>query len=216
MAVVMDSCASPEPQKAITYRTAPITAKLGMSTVRLSVQALDVGESSKTAIANHLMEDRYLSSQAYEAVRFDAVRRLFRAVYVIGTSGYGVSKIGVATNPHQRLADLQVAHWEPLYLRAVVWASPEDAGKIENRALGFASEHGVRLKGEWVDLEPAEAIGLLLSSMRRSVACADTQTMLESWLPTYATMMLVNQAERAAANGNTSRMNDFSEHAQFR
>lgn len=87
-------------------------------------------------------------------------------VYVIGVSGLPVSKIGISVSPLKRVRQLQVNHWADLTIHAVLWTKAEFANQVEKLALQAASEMGVRLRGEWVNMEPSEAAELVCKAGR--------------------------------------------------
>jgi hypothetical protein len=82
-------------------------------------------------------------------------------VYVIQWGEDGPVKIGMANSPDQRLADLQCANWMELRLIAVV---PFRTGSrlVEKKAHELAAED--RLRGEWFDLHPTDAIECILAA----------------------------------------------------
>lgn len=72
------------------------------------------------------------------------------SVYVIGIEGQAVVKIGIAEDPERRLARLQTAHHDRLYLLAVI---PTDEARTLEAELHerFASS---RRRGEWFEITP--------------------------------------------------------------
>lgn len=74
------------------------------------------------------------------------------AVYAI-SDGRAI-KIGFAVDPVKRLADLQIAHSQPL--RLIHSRACSDAAKAERRAHRLLREK--RLRGEWFDLSEQEAV----------------------------------------------------------
>lgn len=66
-------------------------------------------------------------------------------LYAIGNQ-QGLVKVGVTTNPRQRLATLQTAYPFPLQLLGL-WATPGDGYDIEERAHSLLDHY--RMRGEW-------------------------------------------------------------------
>ena len=78
-----------------------------------------------------------------------------RYVYVRGPAS-GLQKIGLATDPHARLAALKTASPFPLVLHLAVPVAFGQAHAVEARAhLALASR---RASGEWFNVQPAEAV----------------------------------------------------------
>ena len=67
-------------------------------------------------------------------------------VYFIQVGEKGPVKIGYSKDIDGRVAQLQTSHFEPLYLRAVLWG----AGRAEERRLHEQFDD-VRLSGEWFE-----------------------------------------------------------------
>lgn len=79
-------------------------------------------------------------------------------IYAIRAGSFGPVKIGRATNPIVRLAELQTAHHEMLNLLAAVrWPDEE-----ESRLHIALAEH--RLQGEW--FKPSELVLWVVEMMR--------------------------------------------------
>lgn len=109
-------------------------------------------------------------------------KRIEQAVYVIAVDGLPVSKIGVTTNPTLRLEQLQQSHWAGLSIYSLLWSPGRKAEKVEADALAAASEMGVRLRGEWVAMEPEEALETVLKSGRFNKApLCDGSTWVKNW-----------------------------------
>jgi hypothetical protein len=89
-----------------------------------------------------------------------------KAVYVIGVVDKPISKIGISYDPVGRLQGLQNSHYEELYLHAVVFCPTRKSGSIEQASLQSALESEKRLRGEWVDMPPEEALKLVLETAR--------------------------------------------------
>ena len=87
------------------------------------------------------------------------------AVYVIQAGNLPVCKIGYSNDPLFRLGELQVSNWADLNLRAIFWFQ-DTALSVDTTALLAAKEMGVRLRGEWVSLEPEDAATLVLKAAK--------------------------------------------------
>ena len=84
-----------------------------------------------------------------------------RYVYVIGPS-QGLQKVGIATDPKQRLATLQTAVPFDLHLHLAVAVPFHEAHAIERRAHRLLARSCVR--NEWFEATPAEAIAAVQSA----------------------------------------------------
>ncbi|WP_164903241.1 GIY-YIG nuclease family protein [Rhizobium leguminosarum] len=77
------------------------------------------------------------------------------AVYVVGTAYPSCVKVGMATDPTARLAQLQTGNHERLFLHRVFWTHREqDASALEQRAHSFLQSKTDRLVGEWFACAP--------------------------------------------------------------
>lgn len=81
-------------------------------------------------------------------------------VYVVQSGEDGPVKIGSARKPSARKDSLQTANWQELHLRAVVPVS--SCAYVEKVAHTLADRHNIR--GEWFDLEPLQAIEIIISA----------------------------------------------------
>jgi len=88
-------------------------------------------------------------------------------LYLIEDPAGGVTKIGISANPEKRLATLQTANPNPLYLRYVVDCQRGRAGSVE--ADIHAEYRSFRASGEWFKLA-ADQIVPDLQDHRRVVA----------------------------------------------
>ncbi|MFB9558646.1 GIY-YIG nuclease family protein [Streptomyces roseoviridis] len=83
-------------------------------------------------------------------------------IYVIGSHGSGIVKIGYAANPHERLRTLQTGN--PALL-VVLWSHEGDEA-LEGHLHATFAEH--RVRGEWFDLghapDPVEAVRVAVNS----------------------------------------------------
>ena len=84
-----------------------------------------------------------------------------RYIYVIGPS-QGLQKVGVATDPKQRLATLQTAVPFDLHLHLAVATPFHEAHAIERRAHRLLARSCVRY--EWFETSPVEAIAAVQSA----------------------------------------------------
>ena len=84
-----------------------------------------------------------------------------RHIYVIGPP-VGLQKVGIATDPRQRLATLQTACPFDLFLHMAVAVPFEDAHTIERRAHRLLARSCIR--NEWFEATPAEAIAAVQSA----------------------------------------------------
>ena len=84
-----------------------------------------------------------------------------RYVYVIGPL-VGLQKVGLATDPKQRLATLQTACPFDLFLHLSVAVPFEEAHAIERRAHRLLARSCVR--NEWFETTPAEAMAAVKSA----------------------------------------------------
>lgn len=89
-----------------------------------------------------------------------------KAVYVIAVEGRAITKIGISADPIKRLRDLNNSHYRKLRLHGVVFCPTRKSGSIEQEALLRATLRKKRLKGEWTELEPDEALQVVLESAR--------------------------------------------------
>ena len=87
-------------------------------------------------------------------------------IYVIRAGEDGPVKIGVATNPTLRITELQCGSWMDLSFVAVAAVITGLARTAENAAHHVAAEH--RIRGEWFDLEPLEAVSAILAGAAKA------------------------------------------------
>lgn len=90
------------------------------------------------------------------------------AIYVIGPPDDEVVKIGVASCPPRRLAELNIGHWKPLVIHGLIWVVEGEAREIEREALSCARRIGMGRRGEWVGMTAAEACGLIADAAART------------------------------------------------
>ena len=109
-----------------------------------------------------------------------------RYVYVIGPN-QGLQKVGIATDPKQRLATLQTAVPFDLHLHLAAAVPFHEAHAIERRAHRLLARSCVR--NEWFEATPAEAIAAVQS------ATAPRETAKPVAQPTPAEWR-INRAER--------------------
>ncbi len=102
-----------------------------------------------------------------------------RYVYVIGPP-IGLQKVGIATDPKQRLATLQTACPFDLFLHLAVAVPFEDAHAIERRAHRLLARSCVR--NEWFEATREEAIQAVQSAVApRSLAKPVSQPTPAEW-----------------------------------
>lgn len=74
------------------------------------------------------------------------------AIYVIGADT-GPVKIGYASDIFQRLADIQISHWQTLKVHYAAWTSGRlTAGDVEKEAHAILDKAKLRVRGEWFDV----------------------------------------------------------------
>lgn len=106
------------------------------------------------AVSRFLVDEitpEYLAMEAYFA----------SFVYVIQADENGPVKIGCASRPTWRLNELQVANWQPLFLRASI--PVDNCQMFEEMAHCIAASKNIR--GEWFDLKPVEAVEIILTGI---------------------------------------------------
>ncbi len=109
-----------------------------------------------------------------------------RYIYVIGPT-VGLQKVGIATDPKQRLATLQTAVPFDLHLHLAVAVPFHEAHAIERRAHRLLARSCVR--NEWFETTPQEAIEAVKSATApRQPAKAAAQPTPAEWR--------INRAER--------------------
>ena len=94
-----------------------------------------------------------------------------RFVYIIGPA-QGLQKVGIATDPKQRLATFQTAVPFDLHLHLAVAVPFHDAHAIERRAHRLLARSCVR--NEWFETTPQEAIAAVKSATAPRVAANTT------------------------------------------
>lgn len=89
------------------------------------------------------------------------------AVYVVGTLNPSCVKVGMATDPVARLAQLQTGNPERLFLHRVFWMHrPAAAFELEQRAHAFLGKKSNRLVGEWFDCSQVLAHDTIINACR--------------------------------------------------
>ena len=102
-----------------------------------------------------------------------------RYIYVIGPS-QGLQKVGIATDPKQRLATLQTAVPFDLHLHLAVAVLFHEAHAIERRAHRLLAKACVR--NEWFETTPADAMAAVRSATApREVAKPVAQPTPAEW-----------------------------------
>jgi hypothetical protein len=85
-------------------------------------------------------------------------------VYVIQWGEEGPVKIGIAVDPVLRFNELQGANWAVLHLTAVIPVFGS-ALALEQASHKIAAEY--RIRGEWFDLAPIEAVSAVLAAAKQ-------------------------------------------------
>lgn len=124
------------------WRTPPVTA---------------TSRAENAAWARPLVLLEEIVSQCLAAMKAFDVTRNEACVYVIGDVVADRVKIGMATDPIARLAQLQTGNPSKLYLHRVFWVDASQAANIEADAHANASASYERLEGEWFACTPNEA-----------------------------------------------------------
>lgn len=144
---------------------------------------INMAKTAKRCAASILMDEGRNVEAATRVNGSPQAFRDFASVYVIGLEGEPRCKIGYSNNPQRRMASLQTALWAEVKCFALFWAPQFVASQIELCALRLAKRHNLRLRGEWVNLPPDEAVGLVLTAMDQTSAFCDSATFLEHWAP---------------------------------
>lgn len=67
-------------------------------------------------------------------------------------------KVGISNDPNARLCEIQISHWEPIFVhRAWICESFGLARKVELAVHKMLDREELKLKGEWFDLTIADA-----------------------------------------------------------
>lgn len=83
------------------------------------------------------------------------------SVYVIGFDlDKAPSKVGIATDPVRRMANLQTAHHQRLVIGGF-WETPDREMARALEAAFHETQEDSRLSGEWFDLTPAQCMAIL-------------------------------------------------------
>ena len=101
-----------------------------------------------------------------------------RYVYVIGPAA-GLQKIGMATNPRARLAQLQTGNPHDLVLHASIPVPFDLAPAVERRAHRSLIRHCVR--SEWFDVAPDAAVAALQAAVSAVVRAPLPVVPARSW-----------------------------------
>ena len=100
-------------------------------------------------------------------------------VYVIRGSGGGAVKIGVASSPEIRMAELQCGNPDTLQIVALVGVVGKPAVYVEREAHRLAKFAHAR--GEWFHLDTEEAVGAILVACDRMECRALTCDEVRKW-----------------------------------
>jgi hypothetical protein len=86
-------------------------------------------------------------------------------IYVIGPDRESPVKIGVASNPVGRLGNMQVAHWEQLFIHGLFTVySRGDAFRVEKLCHRRLEDHAMR--GEWFNVFAEDAVGTVTEILK--------------------------------------------------
>lgn len=104
------------------------------------------------------------------------------AVYVIGTDGEDINKIGVSSNPFGRCEQIGI-DVVGAQVKAMIWVyGRQDAYRLEAMAHRIATRGGAHIKGEWFLLNVETACSVLIEAARSIAAdVADSKTALHNW-----------------------------------
>lgn len=105
-----------------------------------------------------------------------------RAVYIICPTSDQASKIGIAFDPLDRLRQLQGGCHEQLCIRHLFWLPERQAVGLERLTLRVVSQMHRRLKGEWVDLEPADLAATVATILKanESTQVSDSEMQMDN------------------------------------
>lgn len=99
------------------------------------------------------------------------------SVYVIQSGEGGPVKIGTSTDVQFCLNELQTANWLDLRLSGIVFPQ-RNAITLEKRAHKIAGAY--RIRGEWFDLEPVDAVAcILVAASQLALPTTNLQTASE-------------------------------------
>lgn len=135
-------------------------------------------------------------------------KSLDHCVYVITTPAGVVSKIGYSCNPRKRLDSLQTAHYEKLSATYLFWLPENEAAKVECLALKAAKKMGVRLSGEWVNMNHNVAAALVFEMIESLGGQAKPS---KGFLDSYKTLLDAHRANDEEWPSNIYRKSNWSE-----
>src|ERR1700689_4397852 len=95
------------------------------------------------------------------------IRKGKTAVYLMSATDEGPTKVGVASNVENRLAQLQTGHPFPLRICCVIWFTKAEAAFAAERWLLQEIEPAKRLIGEWIDIPTPTLTEMLQNFARR-------------------------------------------------
>lgn len=162
-----------------TKRTVPIRTQHGF--LHVEVDALDCADVKATAALCMDGPANYRAMQLARKLAEDRAKWMPSAVYVICPHDIPVAKIGIGTDPGDRLCQIQIGCWHRLSVMALLWLDT-GAYQIEQLALKAAKEMDIYLRGEWVSATPQEACELVVKAARYSrLPVYDSATWIENW-----------------------------------
>jgi hypothetical protein len=92
------------------------------------------------------------------------------AVYLMSAADEGPTKVGVASNVENRLAQLQTGHPAPLRICCVIWFNKAEAAFATERWLLEEVDPAKRLVGEWMNIPTPTLIEMLQNFAQRHLA----------------------------------------------
>lgn len=86
--------------------------------------------------------------------------RNYCSLYLLSGGADRPIKVGVTDDPHRRLRDFQIAHYDVLEFHRVWWLAGQSvAARLEAAfKLYFLPEH---IRGEWYEVDPGEAVAFV-------------------------------------------------------
>lgn len=86
-------------------------------------------------------------------------------VYVVAAGGQPYVKIGIAGHLPSRLSSLQTGNFADLSIAAAVAVYEVNPEAVEMLAHAYAGETHRRARGEWFEMEPAQAVECILRAV---------------------------------------------------
>lgn len=136
-------------------------------------------------LSRPLVEFHQMVEESIEVVLACKTDKVECAVYVVSDIYGQEVKIGKATNPTYRLAQLQTGNPKKLFLHRVFWMNQQGADEVERAAHSVATRKFSRLEGEWFACSPSDAH----SAVEQAIQSAPTR---------YCVMTPLSELWRAA------------------